>query len=65
METLTGTLLERVDELIEGPRSQQPLLSTTATSVAIAELMARNERLEQALREIALEVQRLSASRES
>jgi len=65
METLTGTLLERVDELIEGRRGHQPLLSTTATSVAIAELMARNERLEQALREIALEVQRLSASRES
>ena len=65
METLTGTLLERVDELIEGRRSHQPLLSTTATSVAIAELMARSEGLEQALREIALEVQRLSAARES
>jgi predicted sugar kinase len=62
METLAETLLERVDTLIEAQKSHQPLLSTTATSVAIAELAARNEGLERAVREIALEVQRLSAS---
>lgn len=65
METVTGTLLERVDELIEAQKSHQPLLSTTATSVAIAELIARSEGLEQALREIAAEVQTLSVLRES
>ena len=63
VETLTGTLLERVDKLIEAQKSQQ-LLSTTATPVAIAELAARSDGLEQALREIAVEVQRLAAARE-
>lgn len=62
METLAETLLERVDELIEAHKGHQPLLSTTATSVAIAELASRSEGLEKAVREIALEVQKLSAS---
>ncbi len=61
METLAGTLLERVDELIESQKSLQPHLSTTATSHVIAELVARTDGLEQALREIAAEVQKLSA----
>ncbi len=63
MGALTETLLERVDKLIEAQKGQ-PLLSTTATSVAIAELVARSEGLAQALREVAVEVQRLSASLE-
>ena len=58
METLTGTLIERVDELVEARK--RPLLSTTSTAAAVGELAARTEALENAVREIALEVQRLS-----
>jgi sigma54-dependent transcription regulator len=57
-ETLTDTLIERVDRLVHA--SKQPLLSTTPTSVAISELALRIEALERAMREIALEVQRVS-----
>ena len=59
LETLADTLVERVSKLVEG--GKEPLLSTTPTSVAIRELVARNEALENAVREIALEVQKLSA----
>jgi hypothetical protein len=38
-----------------------PLLSTTPTSVAVRELAAQVEALPDAVREIALEVQKLSA----
>ena len=65
METLTETLIERVDKLIEAQKGDRPLLATTATSVAIGELAARSDGLEKAIREIAVEVQKLSASRES
>ena len=58
LETLTDTLIERIDNLIEA--GKEPLLTTTTTSVAIRELAARNEALEDAVREIALEVHRLS-----
>ncbi len=64
METLTDTLTERVDKLV--PASKAPLawgsprLSVTPTSVAIAQLAAQVEALENAVREIALEVQKLS-----
>jgi len=58
-ETLTGTLLERVDKLVKA--SAEPILSTTPVSVAVGELAARTEALEKAIREIALEVQKLSA----
>jgi predicted sugar kinase len=57
-ETLTDTLIERVDKLVQA--SKEPLLSTTPTSVAISELGLRIEALEKAVREIALEVQRTS-----
>jgi len=59
METLSETLVERVEQLI---RPQQPLLSTTGVQAAIGELNARNERLEEALREIVLQVQELTAA---
>jgi len=61
MDTVYATLYERVDELIRSHKGQHPVLSTTSTHVVIAELVARSEGLEQALREIALEVQRLAA----
>src|SRR5437870_10657971 len=57
-ETLTGTLIERVDTLVQA--SKHPLLSTTPTSVAIGELAVRIEALEKAVREIALELQKVS-----
>jgi hypothetical protein len=60
-ETLTDTLLERVDKLVQA--SKEPILSTTPVSFAVGELVARTEALEKAVREIAGEVQKL-ASRE-
>jgi hypothetical protein len=61
-------LVEQVDRLVL-EAAQEPLLSTTPTSVAIRELAARNDALEKALREIALvvreielEVQKLAAT---
>lgn len=58
METLDETLCERVDDAIRSHKSL--LLSTTGPMAAIEELVRRNEGLEAALREIALEVQRLA-----
>jgi hypothetical protein len=69
VESLTDALMERVDKLVPPAGSQQrewgnPLLSTTPTSFAIRDLAMRVEALEQALREIALEVQKLSRQTE-
>ena len=65
MESLTDTLMERVDKLVRPTKPAlewgSPRLSTTPTSLAIQELAERTEALENAMREIALEVQRLSA----
>ncbi len=52
---MTDTLIERVDSLLEVDR--EPLLSTSPISFWIEELVARNESLEKAVREIALELQ--------
>ena len=56
------TLCELVDELI-GPYEGRSLLTTTGTQGTIAQLAERTQGLEQAIREIALEVQSLSRSR--
>ena len=56
------TLCERVDELI-GPYEGRSLLTTIGTQSTIAQLAERTEGLEQAIREIAREVQSLSQSR--
>jgi hypothetical protein len=65
MEALTDTLMERVEDLVRArsapPEWGNPLLSTTPTSLAVRELAVRTLALEQAVREIALEVQKLSA----
>ena len=65
LESLTDTLLERVDRLVQATKAPRewgsPHLSTTPTSVAIRELAAEIEALQSAVREIALEVQKLSA----
>ena len=64
LETLTDTLMKRVNELLRPSRPVRkwgnPLLSTTPRSIAIQELAKRTEALENAVREIALEVQKLS-----
>ena len=62
MEALDKALRERIDELTGSSAGRQPLLSTTGTQVAIAELIARSDRLERALGELALEVETLVAA---
>jgi hypothetical protein len=59
LETLTDSLIERVDRLVQA--GKEPILSTTPTSVAIRELFFRTQALENSLREIAREVEKLSA----
>ena len=65
METLTDTLIERVDKLIQASKAPlewgSPRLSVTPTPLAIRGLAAETTALEDAVREIALEVQKLSA----
>jgi hypothetical protein len=65
MESLDA-LYERVDNLIRSHKGlgAQPLLATTDTHAAIHELIARSEGLEKAVREIALEVEKLAATHE-
>ncbi len=64
METLTDTLTERVEKLIQArkapPEWGSPRLSVTPISIAVQQLAAETEALEDAVREIALEVQKLS-----
>lgn len=64
LETFTDTLMKRVNKLIRPSKPSRrwgnPLLSTTPSSIAIRELALRTEALEEAVREIALEVQKLS-----
>jgi hypothetical protein len=59
MEGVYETLSERVEELIGAHK--HPLLSSTGEHVAIRELIARSDRHEKALREIAREVEELAA----
>ena len=62
METLDEALRARIDELTGSDKGRQPILSTTGTQVAIAELIARNDRLERAVGELSLEIEALAAS---
>ena len=59
-----NTLIERVDKLIEARKVAlewgSPRLSVTPVSLAIQQLTAETAALEDAVREIALEVQKLS-----
>ena len=61
-ETLETTLYERVDELIRSHKGRK-LLSTTGSRDSIEEVAARVEGLEQAIREIARDVQKLRPAR--
>ena len=64
---MTETLGKRVNELVSpsktAPEWGSPLLSTTPTPIAIQELARQLEALKDAVREIALEVQKLSRRR--
>jgi hypothetical protein len=62
METLDEALRARIDELTGPATGRNPLLSTTGTQAAIAELIARNDRLERAVAELSLEIEALAAS---
>ncbi len=63
MPTLDTSLLERVQILMDTNTGRE-LLSTTGLQATVDELVRRNYGLEQALHEIALEVQRLAESSE-
>ncbi len=64
-QPLTDTLIERVDRLIQASKTPlewgNPRLSMTPTPVAVRGLAAETTALERAVREIALEVQKLAA----
>ena len=63
METLTSTLVERVQALVKTDEPVQwghPLLSTTPTSLAINHLAMHQAATEKALLEVALAVERMA-----
>lgn len=62
METLTETLSGRVNTLVEAQKGGDRLHSATPLPIVVSELARRCKGLEDALREIAAEVDRLSAS---
>ncbi len=62
MDTPDEALRARVDELAGSDKGRQPILSTTGIQVAIAELIARNDRLERVVGELSLEIEALAAS---
>ena len=59
MDALNEALRARIDALAGSNKGRQPILSTTGTQVAIAELIARNDRL---VAELSLEIKALAAS---
>jgi hypothetical protein len=63
VETLNARLRDRVDEVIRAHKAE-PIRSTTGTRAAIEELARRYVGLEMAVREIALEVQKLATPHE-
>jgi hypothetical protein len=62
MDALDDALRAHIDELVGSNKGRQPILSTTGTQVAIAELIARNDRLERLVGELSLEIEALAAS---
>src|SRR5690349_14810124 len=63
LESLTDTLNERVNKLIPRDKSSEwgsPHLSVTPLSVAVSQLAADVAALQTAVREMALEIQKLS-----
>jgi hypothetical protein len=64
METLSTTLSDRVDEVIRA-HQREPFLSTMGKTAAIEELERRYVGLEEAVRQIALEVEKLATTLKS
>ena len=64
LESPCETVFERVERLLGSRDDCWPPLHTTAIHEVIEQLIARNQRLEQAIREIAVELQRLSTDHE-
>ncbi len=64
MATLDDSLYARVNELMQSHQRDR-LLSTMGTQASIAELSLRTHGLEQAIRELALEVEKLALSHAS
>lgn len=64
MDAVTDSLVARVDKLIQARKAPlewgSPRLSVTPVSMAIQELAAETTALEEAVREIAAEVQKLA-----
>ena len=58
------TVDERVERLIGSRGGSWPPRHSTTTNEAIAELIARQQSLEEAIREIAIELQRLETGHE-
>jgi hypothetical protein len=64
LESPCETIYERVERLIGARDGCWPPLHTTPTHDVIAGLVARDQCLEQAIREIAVELQRLATDHE-
>jgi uncharacterized metal-binding protein len=64
MDDLETSLTNRVAALLDAHRSRE-LLSTTGVHGTIEELVQRTRGIEQALSEIAAQVEKLTASREA
>ena len=62
MDTLDEALRERIDALAGSDKGRQPIRSTTGTQVAIAELIARTDRLERVVAELSIEIETLAAT---
>ena len=58
MESLNDTLANRVDQMIKAYRYRE-LGPETGTRACVEELMARNEALEEIVRELAAELERI------
>ena len=63
--TPSETLSERVDRLMSSHGDHWPPLHSAPTPVAIAEIIDHVDGLEDAIRAMALEIQRLAAGRDS
>jgi hypothetical protein len=64
MGTTVESLYERIDGLIESHK-EEPLLSTTGSRAALGALIWWNMGLEEAIRELALEIQKREDSEEA
>ena len=60
MESMTDTLAGRVDQMIKAYRGRE-IGSDTGTRACVEELIARNEALEEIVRALAVELERLTA----